>query len=202
MIAGSGKGGPSEVDAERVWGYMCPGGTLVGGSATSAPTCKTNLTELVIRFPDCWNGVDLDSPDHKSHMAYSRRVAGAALRTCPATHLRLMPMLQLILRYPTAGGPSLQLSSGAINTAHADFMNGWDQPRLSALVRDCLVADMYCGGGDAPDVHTTAAHRTGTRVAARSVRTRQGARRRTRRQVARTRVHRHRAGGHRRAPAR
>jgi hypothetical protein len=25
----------------------------------------------VITFPTCWNGVDLDSPDHKSHMAYT-----------------------------------------------------------------------------------------------------------------------------------
>lgn len=183
IIAGSAKGGPQEVNAERVWAYMCPGGTLVNGSATSAPTCKTKLMELVIRFPDCWNGVDLDSPDHKAHMAYSRRVAGAAARTCPSTHPRLMPMLQLILRYPTAGGPGLRLASGPINTAHADFMNGWDQARLSALVRGCLVTDKYCGGGDAPDTqsggdsagtHVSArslrsgVHRAGTRVSARS----------------------------------
>lgn len=155
LIAGSAAGGPQEVAGERVWAYLCPGGTLVNGSATVAPTCKTNVLEVVIRFPDCWNGADLDSPDHKSHMAYSRRVNGAELRTCPSTHPRMMPKLQLILRYPTTGGPSLLLASGPINTAHADFMNGWDQAKLAALVSDCLVPDKYCGGGDLPEGHGT-----------------------------------------------
>jgi hypothetical protein len=155
VIAGSAAGGPQEVDAERVWAFLCPGGTAVDGSATSAPTCKTNVMELVMRFPDCWNGRDLDSPNHKSHMAYSRRVGGAAERTCPATHPRLMPKLQMILRYPTTGGPGVRLASGPVNTAHADFVNGWDQARLAALVDNCLVADRYCGGGDRPDGHSS-----------------------------------------------
>lgn len=150
MIAGSSAGGPMEIDGERVWYYLCPGGDLIPGTAVTAPTCKTKVLDLVMRFPDCWDGVNLDSPDHKSHMAYSRRETSAALRTCPPTHPRLVPKLSLILRYPTKAGPTLGLASGQINSAHADFMNGWDQSKLEALVRDCLVADRYCGGGDVP----------------------------------------------------
>ena len=41
----------------------------------------------------------------------------------------------MIIRYPTNGGPALQLSSGPIYTAHADFMNGWVPAKLAALVR-------------------------------------------------------------------
>jgi hypothetical protein len=26
-----------------------------------------------VRFPTCWDGVNLDTPDHMSHMAYVRR---------------------------------------------------------------------------------------------------------------------------------
>lgn len=151
MLAGSAPGGPQEVDAERVWAYLCPAGTVSAGSATEAPTCATNRMDLNLRFPDCWNGRDLDSPDHKSHMAYSRKVSAAArAATCPRTHPRMMPRLQITLRYPTAGGPGVRLgtTSGAINSAHADFMNGWTRGSQETLVRGCLVADTYCGGGD------------------------------------------------------
>lgn len=152
ILVGSAAGGPQEVDAERVWAYLCPAGTVSTGSPTTAPTCATNRMDLNLRFPDCWNGRDLDSPDHKSHMAYSRRAKGAKALTCPATHPRMMPRLQLTLRYPTPGGPGVRLgtATGAVNTAHADFMNGWTPGSQETLVRGCLVADRYCGGGDPP----------------------------------------------------
>jgi len=150
MIVGSSAGGPMEIDGERVWSYLCPGGDSIAATALTAPTCQTRVMDLVLRFPDCWDGVNLDSPDHKSHMAYSRRETSAALRTCPPTHPRLVPKLGLTLRYPTKGGSTVKLASGGISSAHADFMNGWDQSKLEALVSDCLVADRYCGGGDVP----------------------------------------------------
>jgi hypothetical protein len=34
-------------------------------------------------FPMCWDGVNLDSPDHKSHMAYPTGVGNG---NCPASH--------------------------------------------------------------------------------------------------------------------
>ncbi len=148
MIAGSSSGGPQEVDGERVWFYHCPAGERTPGNAHTAPLCNTKVMELHMRFPDCWDGMNLDSANHKSHMAYSRRESSSLLATCPPTHPRLMPKLRMILRYPTLGGPTLRLSSGGISTAHADFMNGWDQAKLEALVRDCLNTDVYCGGGD------------------------------------------------------
>jgi hypothetical protein len=33
---------------------------------------QMSLLQLDVIFPDCWDGRHLDSPDHKSHMAYSR----------------------------------------------------------------------------------------------------------------------------------
>ena len=32
-----------------------------------------HLVGHVRQFPQCWDGVNLDSPDHKSHMAYPER---------------------------------------------------------------------------------------------------------------------------------
>lgn len=145
VIAGTSTGGPSEVNGQRVFYWTCPGGFAATGSATVAPTCKTPRLDLEIRFPDCWNGVDLDSANHKSHMTYSPNTG-----VCPASHPVLVPRLKLGFRYPTTGGPNTRLASGAMNTAHADFMNGWEQETLAGLVNDCLVADKYCGGSDGP----------------------------------------------------
>jgi hypothetical protein len=140
---------PAEVNGRRVYTWECEGATLASGSDTVAPTCSGNLV-VTIKFPDCWDGVHLDSRNHKSHMAYARREAAGAQLTCPADHPVLVPALELKIRYPIPGGPLVRLASGPIASSHADFMNGWDQSKLQALVRNCLNVDEYCGGGDAP----------------------------------------------------
>lgn len=107
---------------------------------------KSGGLKLRIRFPDCWNGLDLDSADHKSHLAYSRKGA------CPATHPVPVPQINLNVVYPTAGGPNVVLASGnSPLTGHADFFNAWDQATLEMLVENCLNAAQHCGarGGGA-----------------------------------------------------
>ena len=145
MIAGAASGGPPETNGQRIWSYECKGGTTA--NTQPVPTCASTLM-LTMRFPDCGNGA-LDSFDHKSHMAYAQRNA-AGIDVCPLSHPFVRPKLALLIRYATAAGPSTRLASGAYNTAHADFFNGWDQARHAQLARDCLVADRYCGGSDAP----------------------------------------------------
>jgi hypothetical protein len=150
VIAGdsTGRTGPF-AGGERIFLWRCaPGQTLVPATPTTAPTCRTPVLHLDITFPDCWDGFNSDSPNHKSHMAYSQPAAEG--RACPASHPVLVPKLKLGIRYPTTGGPGVRLSSGGINTAHADFMNGWDPSKLATLVRACLNADKYCGGSGAP----------------------------------------------------
>ena len=150
VIAGdsTGRTGPF-AGRQRVFLWRCaPGQTLVPGTPTSAPTCNTPVLHLDITFPDCWDGAKSDSPNHKSHMAYSQPAAEGW--ACPPSHPVPVPKLKLGIRYPTTGGPGVRLSSGGINTAHADFMNGWDPSKLAALVRDCLNADRYCGGSSGP----------------------------------------------------
>ncbi|KAJ4303951.1 hypothetical protein N0V88_001552 [Collariella sp. IMI 366227] len=38
------------------------------------------------RFPTCWDGVNLDSPDHQSHVAYPENGTFAQDAACPASH--------------------------------------------------------------------------------------------------------------------
>ena len=52
-------------------------------------------------FPSCWDGVSLDSPDHRSHVAYS---TGAALAgdKCPSTHPVRIPQVMYEIMYDTS----------------------------------------------------------------------------------------------------
>lgn len=96
---------------------------------------------------DCWDGRNLDSPDHKSHMAYAVR-GGAVSMVCPASHPVPVPQLELDINYPDmTGGPGWSLASGSPNTAHADFVNSWDQAELERLVQECLRTGLGAGTG-------------------------------------------------------
>ncbi|MGI8593155.1 MAG: DUF1996 domain-containing protein [Solirubrobacteraceae bacterium] len=135
MIAGDGKArGPQ---TPLVVGWGCSGAGRP--STPSIGRCpKGSELDLDLRFPDCWNGRDLDSTDHRSHMAYS--AAGA----CPATHPVAVPELTLKLTYPTRGSPAMRLASGRGYTAHGDFINAWEPRELARPIRDCLVPAITC----------------------------------------------------------
>jgi hypothetical protein len=98
-------------------------------------------TQLNIRYqaPSCWNGRDLDSPDHKSHMAYP--VNGS----CPASHPNPVPMLEFKIAFPADGNTTdVRLASGRGYTWHYDFFNAWDVPTLAALVSHCINGGLQC----------------------------------------------------------
>ena len=104
-----------------------------------------NTLRATVRFPDCWDGRSADSADHKSHLAYSVWSRELQRRVCPAGHPTAVPKVNLNLRYASAGGRDVRLSSGSVHTMHADFFNAWDEAALAALVKRCLNADVDCG---------------------------------------------------------
>jgi hypothetical protein len=124
--------------------WACAGARMTPESET-VPDCPPGL-HLVLRvhFPDCWDGLRIDSSDHRSHMAY------AAEGVCPSTHPVAVPHLRLGVHYPAdVGGADVTLSSGPPQTAHADFFNAWDPSVQARLVDSCLNAGVRCGGKDA-----------------------------------------------------
>jgi len=50
-----------------------------------------------VLYPTCWNGKDLDSPNHKDHVAYPSAGPSTFLSTgnCPSTHPVKIPQLML-----------------------------------------------------------------------------------------------------------
>lgn len=109
---------------------------------TVRPRSCTPRAPLTLRltFPDCWDGRNTASEDHRSHVAYSADGA------CPGTHP--VPIVQLILavRYAFHGDVgSLRLASGSILTGHGDVLNGWSRDELAHLTDLCLRRSEICG---------------------------------------------------------
>jgi len=98
--------------------------------SSTIPTCSSSRStlQLVVKFPNCWDGRRLDSANHQSHMAYS--VDGR----CAASHPVEVPMLALVIYYGISRATDAELASGGQFSGHADFINSWNQPTLAALV--------------------------------------------------------------------
>jgi hypothetical protein len=119
--------------------WQCP-----GFKGNDIPSSCPSGSSLVVRLtaPSCWDGVHLDTTDHKSHMAWP--VNGL----CPADHPVPLPMLEIKLPYPLNNGNTggLTYSSGASYSFHYDFMNGWDPSRQASLVSYCINGGRQCNG--------------------------------------------------------
>ena len=125
LIAGSSKA--TEAQSTAIISWSCTGSNAPG---TATPSACRNRQQLVahIRYPECWDGINLDSADHKSHVSY------ASNGVCAAGTIAL-PQIEMRVIYPRIANVStLSLSSGSIFSMHADFFNGWDQRRFAGMV--------------------------------------------------------------------
>ncbi len=96
-------------------------------------------TRITIVFPSCWDGVNLDSADHRSHVAYPHAKTG-----CPASHPQPIPRLGLTVVWFNTNLAGATFSSGGSISAHADFWNTWDQEELAFQVERCINTERSC----------------------------------------------------------
>jgi Domain of unknown function (DUF1996) len=86
--------------------------------------------------PRCWDGVNLDSPDHQSHMYNTVSSDGfVSAGKCPSTHPIRMPQVTYEITWDTSkfnsmwasGTPNPYVWSFEGNGAgsHADYLFGW-----------------------------------------------------------------------------
>jgi Domain of unknown function (DUF1996) len=125
------------------------------GKLTAPPNCSTGLISVHIGFPNCWNGVDLDSRNHRSHMAWPRQNSSGGY-VCPKSHP--VPIVRIIMRLEFETGAktkNFRLSSGPAYTLHGDFFNTWVQADLERLTRDCIRRDVDCGTFDEAERNVT-----------------------------------------------
>lgn len=139
MIAGDSHAtGPQPIDVVY---YNCHEGPDQHHDARPYDCAGSNL-DAHVRFPQCWDGINLDSPDHKSHMAYPTSSQGA--RTCPASHPVVLPRLIIRISWPISNGNGVTLASGEAYTLHADFFNAWNETTLGKLVDQCINVGINC----------------------------------------------------------
>ncbi|MEU5215438.1 DUF1996 domain-containing protein [Streptomyces sp. NPDC020807] len=111
-------------------------------SCPSRPDVQLNLR---MQAPSCWNGLHLDTPDHKSHMAYPVVKPGTNDNMCPASHPVALPMIEFKMAWPVNGDMSqVRLASGRGYSFHYDFFNAWEERTLKALVDHCINGGLQC----------------------------------------------------------
>ncbi|TCD62163.1 hypothetical protein EIP91_007269 [Steccherinum ochraceum] len=105
-------------------------------------TCPDGLRAQVF-FPACWDGKNLDSPDHKSHMSYP--IDAYNNGECPSTHpvhiiSIFYEMFVSVDQYDYHGPGTWVLANGDTTGLgfHGDFAMGWTDPGLiTSLINDC-----------------------------------------------------------------
>ncbi|KAJ9653604.1 hypothetical protein H2198_007228 [Neophaeococcomyces mojaviensis] len=101
--------------------------------------CPAGL-RLELMFPSCWDGVNLDSDDHRSHVAFPSMVQDGK---CPDGFSTLLPTLFYEIAWETTTFKNLSGHFVLANNDptgfgyHGDFISGWDPLLLRAAGERC-----------------------------------------------------------------
>lgn len=124
-------------DAQR----GCPSGNRIGARLSA---------------PDCWDGKNLDSADHRSHVAYASYGSWGYLK-CPVTHPYVIPTFTMGIWYSQAPGEVYSFVSDDLDTSpthkrgdtfHADFFMAWDPIVHDLWEKNCLDKMLNCSTGE------------------------------------------------------
>ncbi|KAF2122666.1 hypothetical protein BDV96DRAFT_618030 [Lophiotrema nucula] len=132
------------LDAKAV-SFNCLGSNKAETNSMPKYNCPGGLRAQIF-FPSCWDGIHLDSANHKSHMSY---FSGTEYNTgvCPSTHPVHTISIFFEILYDTDrfkdqwyGNQQPFVFSNGDNTGygfHGDFVNGWDVRVLQKAVDTC-----------------------------------------------------------------
>lgn len=151
ILMGNARAGTA-ADTERHWVYACSDKTLYAD--TPPATCASGGITLRSEFPNCWDGVLPPDGNATAHLRWADGLPAPgrgdviddpAVNTCPAGYPVPLPMLRVLLVYPTGTDVGdITLASGSAYSKHGDFFNGWDPDALQALVDRCLQDVVPC----------------------------------------------------------
>ncbi len=166
MIAGN----PMATAPRGQWGEFSYRWKCIGGPnnqndhyGSDIPPCDPGAEVWQeIMFPQCWDGKNLDSPDHKSHMNFGEtyrtaptpaKPGGEWKWRCPASHPSMIPSISFNIIYvtPATGTKSWRLASDAYDpkrpggwSSHGDWFNGWQKDASDAWFKNCIKGMKDC----------------------------------------------------------
>jgi hypothetical protein len=122
----------------------CIDGT--SGEKHGFPTSWCKQIRAQVYFPSCWDGVNVDSADHKSHVAYPA-IGQFNFGVCPATHPKAIFSIFFEFYFETGNYTDLKFVYANGDPTgfgyHGDFFMGWtNHTALQRAHDDCVtVAD-------------------------------------------------------------
>jgi PKD repeat protein len=134
-------------------GWKCSsGGTAVkylrNWDTTATLDCAPSaLLGAVMSSPQCWDGVNLTSPNGRAHMAYP--IGTGYTSSCPASHPYRLPHYDMIVWFSHNGPADYKdwyLSSDRMEgqssfrngeTMHTDWFGAWDYPIMQTWMNEC-----------------------------------------------------------------
>ena len=114
-----------------------------------------NRIGIRINAPECWDGKNLDSPDHRSHVSFGS-YGGWGYLKCPDTHPYVIPQFTMAAWFTQAAGETYSLVSDSMDTSpghkrgdtfHADFFMAWDPLVHDMWEKNCIDKMLNCSAG-------------------------------------------------------
>ncbi|MDI9244634.1 DUF1996 domain-containing protein [Marinobacter sp. CHS3-4] len=171
MIAGDSSTQPGEEQDTAIARWHCQ--TWESDDATNPqfsatiPECQEpDRVRMDLFFPSCWDGENLDSADHRSHMAYPINDGGPEGTHCPDSHP--VPLVRVSYHYafgvlPEYTHPYEKSSQGWRLAAdmyevteeqagglslHGDWFNAWHPSVMETILENCIQQGLDCHDGN------------------------------------------------------
>lgn len=146
-------------DTDKSVKFKCVEGwnpvTVSESMPTALAQCGAGQKMMVtIESPDCWDGKNLDSADHRSHVASEVRDGGRTY--CPSSHPYTLATFTMTIEWSIKDGdlPSLWRFSSDMgdavpgSTFHADWFGAWEDEVLEMWHNGCIDDLLNCSDGD------------------------------------------------------
>jgi Domain of unknown function (DUF1996) len=148
------------------WKCVTPQNTIIGGLSVRFGDldCPAGNTLMVtMSSPDCWDGKNLDSKDHRSHVVHQRSSPATGRKSCPKSHPYLIPQFTIGAAYSIQSEELIskwflssdqmpgmpQLPAG--ESFHADWYGAWDDQAQNTWTKNCINKVLSCSAGQLGD---------------------------------------------------